>query len=235
MTILQRHDAEVRARRHHDRDRPQRRRQVDRVQDRCSACCRCAPGGSGSTAQDIDEFHAAPACWTPASATCRKGATSSPSSRCGTISSSAAWRCADQSRPAASASSAMMARFPMLREKANAAGVDAVGRPAEAARSRARPAARPQADADRRALDRPVAADGAGGVRHPARPAASKGVTILMIEQNAKQALECRTTAWCSSWARPASKTPPRDILADPRIAQLFLGGGLAPAEEAAS
>ena len=35
-------------------------------------------------------------------------------------------------------------------------------------------------------------------------------------------------TASCSSWARPASRTRADNILADPRIAQLFLGGGLA-------
>ncbi len=43
----------------------------------------------------------------------------------------------------------------------HAAGLDAVGRRAEAARDRALAAARTEARADRRALDRPVAADGA--------------------------------------------------------------------------
>ena len=99
-----------------------------------------------------------------------------------------------------------MQRFPMLREKARCAGLHAVGRPAEAARGRARPAARSQADADRRALDRPLADHGAGGVRHPARDLRDKGVTILLIEQNAKQALQSRTTASCWSRARRASR-----------------------------
>ena len=52
---------------------------------------------------------------------------------------------------------AMMAALPDAARKGQRAGLDAVGRPAEAARSRARPAARSQADADRRAVDRPLA------------------------------------------------------------------------------
>src|SRR5207249_9996385 len=39
------------------------------------------------------------------------------------------------------------------------------------ARDRARPAARTEAHADRRAVDRPVAAAGEGDLRHPAGPA----------------------------------------------------------------
>ena len=49
----------------------------------------------------------------------------------------------------------------------DAAGLDAVGRRAEAARDRARAAARSAAGADRRALDRAFAADGAADLRHP--------------------------------------------------------------------
>ena len=54
------------------------------------------------------------------------------------------------------------------------AGVDALRRPAEAARDRAQPAARPEADADRRALDRAFAAAGAGDLRASCRTCARK-------------------------------------------------------------
>ncbi len=48
------------------------------------------------------------------------------------------------------------------------AGLDAFRRPAEAARDRAQPAARSEAAADRRAVDRALAAAGARDLRHPA-------------------------------------------------------------------
>jgi branched-chain amino acid transport system ATP-binding protein len=55
-----------------------------------------------------------------------------------------------------------------------------------------------------------------------------KGVTIVLIEQNAKaRPAKCPTTR-CSSKDRPGSRTARLKILNDPRIAQLFLGGGLA-------
>ena len=58
----------------------------------------------------------------------------------------------------------VMDQFPILREKNERAGDRAVRRPAEAARDRPRAAARPEAHPDRRALDRPLAEPGAGGV-----------------------------------------------------------------------
>ena len=68
---------------------------------------------------------------------------------------------------------AALDKFPVLRKKADAAGIDPVGRRAEAARNRPQPAARSEADAGRRAVDRPFAADGAADLQHPegiARP-----------------------------------------------------------------
>ncbi|HKF73598.1 MAG TPA: ABC transporter ATP-binding protein [Stellaceae bacterium] len=57
------------------------------------------------------------------------------------------------------------------------------------------------------------------------------GVTILMIEQNAKQALQISDYGLVLEQGRTRIEATAPEILADPRIAQLFLGGGLAPAE----
>ena len=57
------------------------------------------------------------------------------------------------------------------------------------------------------------------------------GVTILMIEQNAKQALQISDYGLVLEQGRTRIEASAPEILADPRIAQLFLGGGLAPAE----
>ena len=59
------------------------------------------------------------------------------------------------------------------------------------------------------------------------------GVTILMIEQNAKQALQISDYGLVLEQGRTRIEATAAEILADPRIAQLFLGGGLASAERA--
>ncbi len=61
------------------------------------------------------------------------------------------------------------------------------------------------------------------------------GVTILMIEQNARQALAISDYGLVLEQGQTRIEDTAANILADPRIAQLFLGGGLAPAEEARS
>jgi branched-chain amino acid transport system ATP-binding protein len=58
-----------------------------------------------------------------------------------------------------------------------------------------------------------------------------KGVTILLIEQNAKQALQISDHGLVLEQGRTRIEDTAANILADPRIAQLFLGGGLAQAE----
>jgi len=55
------------------------------------------------------------------------------------------------------------------------------------------------------------------------------GVTILMIEQNAKQALQISDYGLVLEQGRTRIEATAETILDDPRIAQLFLGGGLAP------
>ena len=66
-----------------------------------------------------------------------------------------------------------------------------------------------------------------------ARTAGFAGVTILMIEQNARQALAISDYGLVLEQGQTRIEDTAANILADPRIAQLFLGGGLAPAEEA--
>ena len=58
-----------------------------------------------------------------------------------------------------------------------------------------------------------------------------KGVTILLIEQNAKQALQMSDYGLVLEQGQTRIEDTATNILADTRIAQLFLGGGLAPAE----
>ena len=58
----------------------------------------------------------------------------------------------------------------------------------------------------------------------------SAGVSILMIEQNARQALAISDYGLVLEQGQTRIEDTAPKILADPRIAQLFLGGGLAPA-----
>jgi branched-chain amino acid transport system ATP-binding protein len=58
-----------------------------------------------------------------------------------------------------------------------------------------------------------------------------KGVTILLIEQNAKQALQISDYGLVLEQGQTRIEDTATSILNDPRIAQLFLGGGLAQPE----
>jgi len=55
------------------------------------------------------------------------------------------------------------------------------------------------------------------------------GVTIVLIEQNAKQALQISDYGLVLEQGQTRIEDTAPNILADPRIAQLFLGGALAP------
>ena len=57
------------------------------------------------------------------------------------------------------------------------------------------------------------------------------GVTILLIEQNAKQALQISDHGLVLEQGQTRIEDTAQNILADPRIAQLFLGGGMAQPE----
>ncbi|HEY2135445.1 MAG TPA: ABC transporter ATP-binding protein [Xanthobacteraceae bacterium] len=58
-----------------------------------------------------------------------------------------------------------------------------------------------------------------------------KGVSVLLIEQNARQALQISDHGLVLEQGQTRIQDTAPKILADPRIAQLFLGGGLAPQE----
>jgi len=54
-----------------------------------------------------------------------------------------------------------------------------------------------------------------------------RGITVLLIEQNAKRALESSDYGIVLELGRTRIADTAKSILADPRIGQLFLGGGL--------
>jgi branched-chain amino acid transport system ATP-binding protein len=58
----------------------------------------------------------------------------------------------------------------------------------------------------------------------------NKGVTILMVEQNARSALEMSDEGLVLELGQARMQGPAQDILTDPRVAQLFLGGAMAEA-----
>jgi len=58
----------------------------------------------------------------------------------------------------------------------------------------------------------------------------NRGITVLLIEQNAKRALESSDYGIVLELGRTRIADSAPAILADPRIGQLFLGGGLASA-----
>jgi branched-chain amino acid transport system ATP-binding protein len=53
------------------------------------------------------------------------------------------------------------------------------------------------------------------------------GVSILLIEQNAKQALQMSDQALVLEQGQTRIEDTAANVLADPRVAQLFLGGGM--------
>jgi branched-chain amino acid transport system ATP-binding protein len=55
----------------------------------------------------------------------------------------------------------------------------------------------------------------------------ARGITVLMIEQNARRALDNSDYGIVLELGRARIQDRAEKILADPRIGQLFLGGGL--------
>jgi branched-chain amino acid transport system ATP-binding protein len=129
---------------------------------------------------------------------------------------------------------AVMARFPVLREKANKQASTLSGgqqKMLEVARGLLLEPKLILIDEPSIGLS-PLMVEEVFGLLRELR---SKGVTILLIEQNARKALELSDYGLVLELGQTRIEAPARDILADSRIAQLFLGGGLAPAEEAVS
>jgi len=76
----------------------------------------------------------------------------------------------------------------------------------------------------------PILVEELFGLLHELR---GSGITLLMIEQNAKRALENSDHGIVLELGRTRIQDRAETILADPRIGQLFLGGGLEPAQVA--
>jgi branched-chain amino acid transport system ATP-binding protein len=127
---------------------------------------------------------------------------------------------------------AMMARFPMLREKANAQASTLSGgqqKLLEVARGLLLDPKLMLIDEPSIGLS-PLLVQEVFGILKDLRDA---GVTILLIEQNARQALAISDYGLVLEQGQTRIEDTAENILADPRIARLFLGGGLAPVAEA--
>ena len=213
------------ARRHHDRHRPQRRRQVDHVQDRIRAAAGAHRARSTSTDATSPTSRRA-RCSMPACATCRRAATSSPSCPCGTIWSSAASRSREQSRAARTrrrhdAAFSGAARRRRTHQASTLSGGQQ--KLLEVARGLL-------LDPKLMLIDEPSIGLSPMMVQEVfaiLKDLRDKGVTILLIEQNAKQALQMSDYGLVLEQGQTRIEDTAQSILADPRIAQLFLGGGL--------
>ena len=124
---------------------------------------------------------------------------------------------------------AMMQRFPILQEKANAqAGTLSGGQQKllEVARGLL-------LDPKLMLIDEPsigLSPLMVQEVFNILRALRDNGVSILLIEQNAKQALQMSDYGLVLEQGQTRIEDTAPNILKDPRIAQLFLGGGMAPA-----
>jgi branched-chain amino acid transport system ATP-binding protein len=124
---------------------------------------------------------------------------------------------------------AMMTRFPMLREKADAQASTLSGgqqKLLEVARGLLLEPTLMLIDEPSIGLS-PLMVQEVFAILKALR---DSGVTILMIEQNARQALAMSDYGLVLEQGQTRIEDTAQNILRDPRIAQLFLGGGLAPA-----
>lgn len=135
---------------------------------------------------------------------------------------------ADQSRLDAKIS-AMIDRFPMLREKASAQASTLSGgqqKLLEVARGLLLDPKLMLVDEPSIGLS-PLMVQEVFTILKGLRDA---GVTILLIEQNAKLALQMSDYGLVLEQGQTRIENTATDILNDPRVVQLFLGGGLQPA-----
>jgi branched-chain amino acid transport system ATP-binding protein len=124
---------------------------------------------------------------------------------------------------------AMMQRFPMLRDKANAQASTLSGgqqKLLEVARGLLLDPKLMLIDEPSIGLS-PLMVQEVFGILKDLR---DQGVTILLIEQNAKQALQMSDYGLVLEQGQARIEDTASNVLNDPRVAQLFLGGGLAPA-----
>jgi branched-chain amino acid transport system ATP-binding protein len=118
----------------------------------------------------------------------------------------------------------VLARFPMLREKARAQASTLSGgqqKLLEIARGLLLDPKLMLIDEPSIGLS-PVLVSQTFGILQDLR---AQGVSILMVEQNAKRALEISDFGVVLELGRTRLQGPARELLADPRVGQLFLGG----------
>ena len=99
-----------------------------------------------------------------------------------------------------------------------------VGRRAADARDRARPDERAALAAARRTVARPGAADHQGHLHSDPRSCARSGLTILLVEQMAKQALGVADRAYVLETGRITHQGSGRELLNDPKVKAAYLG-----------
>ncbi len=120
----------------------------------------------------------------------------------------------------------MMTRFPMLREKADAQASTLSGGQQKLLEIARGLLLRPKLmliDEPSIGLS-PLMVQEVFGIMTGLRDA---GVSILLIEQNAKQALQMSDQALVLEQGQTRIEDTATNVLADPRVAQLFLGGGM--------
>ncbi|MGL4637500.1 MAG: ABC transporter ATP-binding protein [Beijerinckiaceae bacterium] len=125
---------------------------------------------------------------------------------------------------------AMMTRFPMLREKANAQASTLSGgqqKLLEIARGLLLQPKLMLIDEPSIGLS-PLMVQEVFSIMKGLRDA---GVSILLIEQNAKQALQMCDYGLVLEQGQTRIEDTAKAVIDDPRVAQLFLGGGMAPAQ----
>jgi branched-chain amino acid transport system ATP-binding protein len=127
-------------------------------------------------------------------------------------------------RPDAAALASVMERFPMLRDKAAAQASTLSGgqqKLLEIARGLLREPKLMLIDEPSIGLSPLLVREIFGLLRG----LCAKGVTVLMVEQNAKRALEISDFGLVLELGRTRMAGKARELLADPRVGQLFLGG----------
>ncbi len=127
-------------------------------------------------------------------------------------------------RPDAAALASVMERFPMLRDKAAAQASTLSGgqqKLLEIARGLLREPKLMLIDEPSIGLSPLLVREIFGLLR----ALCAKGVTVLMVEQNAKRALEISDFGLVLELGRTRMAGKARALLADPRVGQLFLGG----------
>ena len=118
----------------------------------------------------------------------------------------------------------MFETFPRLKERARQYAGTHVRRRAADARDGARADESPEAAAAGRALDGTVADHGREDLRSRARRVAAQGMTILLVEQNARLALQSAHRAYVMDSGLITMTGCRRAMLDDPQVRAAYLG-----------